>query len=333
MTSKPLISCIIIFFNADEKFFVEAIESIFAQNYENWELLLVDDGSTDGSSEIAIGYTQKYPKKVHYLEHEGHQNRGMSATRNLGIHHAKGEYITFLDADDIWIPNTLEEQSAILNSHPDAAMVYGPIQWWYSWTGNPKDMRLDFLDTPIVPVEDSRVQIDTIVQPPMLFLLSLQMKICISGMLVRRQVIEKVGGFEETFRGLYEDQVFCTKVCLQFPVFVASQFWYKYRQHPNSCCHTAAEQKGKEYAARLNFLNWLGQYLIVQGIKDSKVWWVFRKEKLVVVHPILYFLFQKNMYFQWKIKKFGQLQKLLTTRVINLVYSYKLLSLNRNGTK
>ncbi len=84
MTSKPLISCIIIFFNAGDKFFIEAIQSVFAQTYENWELLLVDDGSTDGSTDIAISYTQKYPEKVFYLEHEGHQNRGMSATRNLG---------------------------------------------------------------------------------------------------------------------------------------------------------------------------------------------------------------------------------------------------------
>lgn len=333
MTRKPLISCVIIFFNAGEKFFLEAIESVFAQTYENWELLLVDDGSTDCSTDIAISYTQKYPEKVRYLEHEGHQNRGMSATRNLGIRHAKGEYITFLDADDIWIPQTLEEQAAILDYHPDAAMVYGPTQWWYSWTGNPKDMKLDFLDIPIVAVEDSRVKIDTIIQPPTLFILSLEMKICISGMLVRCHVIEKVGGFEETFRGLYEDQVFSTKVCLQFPVFVASQSWYKYRQHPNSCCHTAAEQKGKEYAARLNFLNWLGQYLILQRIKDSKVWWAFRKEKLLVVHPILYFLFQKNRYLKWKIKKLSELQQLLTTRAINFVYSYKLFNSHRHETK
>ncbi|MFN6567615.1 glycosyltransferase family 2 protein [Dendronalium sp. ChiSLP03b] len=333
MINKPLISCIIIFFNAGEKFFVEAIESVFAQTYENWELLLVDDGSTDVSTNIALSYTQKSPEKVRYLEHKGHQNRGMSATRNLGIRHAKGEYITFLDADDIWIPQTLEEQAAILDSHPEAAMVYGPIQWWYSWTGNPQDMKRDFLDIPIVTMKDFRVQIDTKIQPPMLFLLSLKMKICISGMLVRRQVIEKVGGFEETFRGLYEDQVFSTKVCLQFPVFVASKFWYKYRQHPNSCCHTAAEQKGKEYAARLNFLNWLEQYLIVQGIKDGKLWGAFRKEKLLVVHPILYFLFHKTRYLKWKIKKLSELQTLLTKRAIKFVYSYKLLSLNRNETK
>ena len=319
--NKQLISCIIIFLNAGEQFFIEAIESVFAQTYENWELLLVDDGSTDVSTDIALSYTQKYPEKVRYLEHEGHQNRGMSATRNLGIRHAKGEYITFLDADDIWIPNTLEEQAAILDPHLNAAMVYGPIQWWYSWTGNPEDMERDFLDTPIVSVDKSKVQINSIIQAPTLFLFLLQRQISISGMLVRRQAIEEVGGFEDTFRGLYEDQVFCTKVCLKFPVFVTSQFWYKYRQHPNSCCHTAADQKGKEYAARLSFLNWLGEYLLIEHINDSKVWWAFTKERLLTLHPILYSLLEKNKYFKWKLKKLLQLPKIFITRVINLVIS------------
>jgi glycosyltransferase involved in cell wall biosynthesis len=286
---KKLISCIIIFFNAGEQFFIEAIESVFAQTYEDWELLLVDDGSTDSSTEIALGYTQKYPEKVHYLEHEDHQNRGMSATRNLGIRHAKGEYITFLDADDIWLPNTLEEQAAILDSHTNAAMVYGPIQWWYSWTGNFEDTGRDFLDTPIAPVSDSKVNINSLVQPPTLFLLLLEGKICISGMLMQRQAVERVGGFEEQFRGLYEDQVFCSKICLQFPVFVTSKWWYKYRQHPNSCCVSTKKTK-TEYFARGTFLNWLEQYLSKGDFKYTEVWQVFQKELWLYRYPIFNYL-------------------------------------------
>jgi glycosyltransferase involved in cell wall biosynthesis len=304
MTSKPLISCIIIFFNAGEQFFIEAIESVFAQTYENWELLLVDDGSSDGSTEIALGYTQKYPQKVRYLEHEGHQNRGMSATRNLGIRQAQGEYITFLDADDIWLPNTLEEQAAILDSHPDAAMVYGPIQWWYSWTGNIEDTGRDFIDTPQVFLQNPGVYLDTVIQPPTLFHLLLQMKISIAGMLVRRQVIEKVGGFEDAFRGLYEDQVFCTKVCLQFPVFVANKYWYKYRQHPHSCCAIAQKTK-KEYwhLQRPVFLNWLEQYLSTQGYKHTEAWEVVQKQLWPYRHPILNSLLHRTQHMLNRIKR------------------------------
>src|SRR5215218_10922420 len=99
MSAKPLVSAIIIFLN-EERFIEEAIQSVFAQSYENWELLLVDDGSSDASTRIALRYAEEHPGRVRYLEHPGHQNRGMSASRNLGISHTKGEYIACLDADD-----------------------------------------------------------------------------------------------------------------------------------------------------------------------------------------------------------------------------------------
>lgn len=308
MTSKPLISCIIIFFNPGKKFFIEAIESVFAQTEKNWELLLVDDGSTDGTTEIARLYAEKYSVKVRYLEHEKHQNRGMSATRNLGIQHAKGEYITFLDADDIWLSNTLEEQAAILYSHPDAAMVYGPIQWWYSWTENSEDIKRDFIES---WAEYSGLQTNTLIQPPTLFLLLLQGKMCISGMLVRRQVIEKVGGFEDTFRGLYEDQVFCSKICLQFPVFLASQCWYKYRQHSNSCCAIAEKTKTEYWhLQRPEFLEWLEQYLLKQGFKNTKGWKLVQKQLWQYRHPILNSLLKRTWNIinrvKWKLKRIAK---------------------------
>ena len=166
MSSTPLVSAIVIFLN-EEKFLQEAIESVFGQTYDNWELLLVDDGSTDASTEVALQYAKQFSKKVRYLEHHAHQNRGMSAARNLGIRNAKGEYIAFLDADDVWMPHILEEQVTILESHPAAAMVYGPVQWWYSWTRNPEDMRRDHLRTLNVPP-------NTLVKPPTPLLQCLQ---------------------------------------------------------------------------------------------------------------------------------------------------------------
>ena len=126
MSNRTLVSVVIIFLNA-ERFIQEAIESVFSQTHPVWELLLVDDGSSDRSTAIACRWAEKYPERVRYLEHSGHANRGMSASRNLGIHHVRGEYIAFLDADDVWFSNILEEQVNILEAHSDAAMVYGPI--------------------------------------------------------------------------------------------------------------------------------------------------------------------------------------------------------------
>jgi glycosyltransferase involved in cell wall biosynthesis len=88
MSDKPLVSVIVIFLNAAD-FLQEAIESVLAQTYEHWELLLVDDGSTDGSSEIALSFAFENSARIKYFEHDGHQNLGMSAARNLGIRKAK----------------------------------------------------------------------------------------------------------------------------------------------------------------------------------------------------------------------------------------------------
>ena len=136
----PRVSVIVPFLN-EEKFLQDAIESVLEQTYTQWELLLVDDGSTDNSTTIAKKNSKDYPDKVYYLAHEAHQNRGVCASRNLGIARAKGECIATLDADDVWLPHKLERQVEILNTHPGAAMVYGTSQYWRSWTGHPKDAR------------------------------------------------------------------------------------------------------------------------------------------------------------------------------------------------
>src|SRR5947199_3249480 len=160
VSGNPLVSVVIIFLDA-ERFLDEAIGSVFAQTYREWELLLVDDGSTDTSRNIALRYAEKHPDKVRYLAHSGGQNRGMSASRNLGIAHAKGGYIAFLDADDVWLPNKLEHQVALLESQPAAGMVYGPTEWWYSWTDNHHDSQRDYIN-------DLGEQPSTLPQPPAL---------------------------------------------------------------------------------------------------------------------------------------------------------------------
>ena len=92
MRDKPLVSVIIIFLNVGD-FLREAIESVLAQTYDNWELLLADDGSADSSTDIALQYAAKHPNRIRYLEHPNHENRGMSVARNLGIRNAKGKIL------------------------------------------------------------------------------------------------------------------------------------------------------------------------------------------------------------------------------------------------
>lgn len=300
MSPDPLVSVIVIFLNG-EKFLPEAVESILAQTYTRWELLLVDDGSTDSSTRMALNYAEQYPDKVRYLEHENHQNRGMSATRNLGIKQAKGDYIAFLDADDVWLPQKLAQQVAILEAHPEAAMLYGRTQIWYSWTGKPEDSQRDhFLELGVRP--------GSLVQPPELFLLSLKggdvQTPTTCNVLIRRETIEAVGGFQESFRGMYEDQAFFIKLYLNAAIFVADEYWARYRQHPDSCC-AVAEQTGVTNTAWLPFLEWVTRYLTEQGIHDRRVWQVARRQLRPYHHPrldrVLNWTQKTSWTLQWKL--------------------------------
>jgi glycosyltransferase involved in cell wall biosynthesis len=270
-SGAPADVSVVVIFKDAEDFLEEALESVRGQTFRQWDLILVDDGSRDRSTQIARRYSEQVPGRIRYFEHDGHANRGMSASRNLGIANATGEFVSLLDADDVLLPTALEEQVRVLRSHPSAGMVYGPLEYWYSWTGAPEDATRDF----VYPVG---VAPETLFEPPTLLSLFLQdIAFAPSGMLTRRALVEQVGGFEEAFRDLYEDQVFAAKICLATDVYVAGQCWYRYRQHPNACCLTA-ERNGTLHAARKPFLRWLLEYLEEGGWQGSDAWLLVRKE-------------------------------------------------------
>ena len=285
MSNNPLVSVIIIFLN-EEEFIEEAIESVFAQTYNHWELLLVDDGSDDKSSEIVCSYTGKYPNQVCYLEHDGHENQGMSASRNLGVRNAKGKYISYLDGDDVWLPNMLEKQVAILESQPQAAMVSAPLQLWHSWTGNPEDMHRDTLygfESGVVHPYG-----DTLVRPPKLLNLFLRNERFIpSSVLVRRDVIESVGGYEDVFRDGFSDAVVFVKICLSSTVFVSNECLYKYRKHAESYTYKAWHA-GEFPSSRQVYMKWIERYFMEQGVKDPEIWQAFKNGLWKHHHPRLH---------------------------------------------
>jgi glycosyltransferase involved in cell wall biosynthesis len=278
MKDTPVVSVVIIFLDA-ERFLREAIESVLGQTFDKWELLLVDDGSTDGSEAIARSYADLRPDRISYLEHPEHRNLGMSASRNRGIRESRGEFVAFLDADDVWFPTALADQVGILRENEEAAMVYGPLSWWFSWTSHPEDR--DY-------VEELGVPADSLIAPPRLLPLFLLDRAAVpSGLLVRRTAIERVGGFEDAFPGEYEDQVFCAKICLNLPVYVAGASWYRYRQHADSAVAVGL-RSGDTDQARLVFLHWLAGYLREAAIDDPSVQQAVRHELRRAEHPRLH---------------------------------------------
>jgi glycosyltransferase involved in cell wall biosynthesis len=273
--ARPLISIITTFLN-EEKFIKEAIESVLAQTYNNWELILVDDGSTDESTEIAFQYARDYPNKVYYLEHEGHRNHGQPASRNLGIPHAKGEYIALLDADDVWLPEKLERQLAVIKTHPEAGMFCSASLYWKSWTGKAEDAQGD------IAVSSYNVQSTTVFDPPILlkeaYPLGRLVPPCPGSIIFPRSTIRKIGGFEDSFAGkygMYEDQAFLAKVHLTSFVVAVNECFHKYRLHEESIVNVS--RKHHNYIAnRVYFLNWLKKYLNGQGVRDRKIFSLVR---------------------------------------------------------
>ncbi len=98
-----------------------AIRSVLAQEFQEFEIVIVDDGSSDGTSEITRALRQKYPDKIRLFEQT---NSGSAVARNRGIREARGDLIAFLDADDLWFPEKLGAQVRYLDLHPEIDLVY-----------------------------------------------------------------------------------------------------------------------------------------------------------------------------------------------------------------
>lgn len=261
MTLDPRVSVIIIFLN-EARFLGEAIDSVRAQSFTDWELILVDDGSIDGSSAIARAACDG--ERIRYVEHPGHANRGMSASRNAGIAASRGEFIAFLDADDIWMPEKLAEQVARFDANPAIDMVYGRTLIWHEWEAGATTRDYHY------PLG---VEAGNVYPPgsllPMLIRNKAQTPTTINA-IMRRSLIVRVGGFEDEFRGMFEDQAFFAKTHLVSHCHVDDRFWAKYRQHGGSCTAQSLGQL-RDIRARARFLRWLHRYLRRHKVRDAAV--------------------------------------------------------------
>jgi glycosyltransferase involved in cell wall biosynthesis len=263
-SDAPGVSVIMPFLDAGA-FIEEAIESVLAQTMPAFELLLIDDGSKDRSTGIARQFSKEFPAKVRYFEHAGHANRGKSASRNLGIAEARGRYLTFLDADDVFLPHKLAHQSELLGRQPDAVMVYGATEYWRSWD---KSRLLRRSDKPgKLGVKSGRLY-----GPPDLLVAWLRapgIVPCICGLLARTAVVRATGSFDDRIHDLYEDQVFLVKMLMAGAVYVESGCAERYRQHAGSSSALAVASghyhPWRKNPARLKYLRWLQGFLGDRG--------------------------------------------------------------------
>ena len=170
----------------------EAIESVIAQSYSDWELIVVDDGSPDESGAIAASYAAG-DKRIRVARQA---NSGLSSARNHGIRLARGEFIAILDSDDMWQPSFLAAQVAVLQHHPEVDIITGN-----AWNlGSGRDGTLWH------PCPDPRPH------PNLLEILRDEEAVFIMSV-VRRRVFDAIGGFDETLRS-NEDYHFWLRAAL-----------------------------------------------------------------------------------------------------------------------
>lgn len=204
----PKVSVIIPAYNHG-RFLSETVSSVLAQTYQDFELVVVDDGSTDNTRQVVNIFRDP---KIKYLYQE---NRGLSAARNTGIHASAGEYIALLDSDDIWLPRKLELQVGLLDSHPAAALVYSDAYLFDDQTGTITGRFLDGKG-----VFSGKV---------LRHLLSIQF-IKPSTAVIRRSVFETVGYFDESIREV-QDRDMWLRIARQFDLEGIDMPLVKVRSH------------------------------------------------------------------------------------------------------
>lgn len=204
----PLISVIIPLFNK-ENFIENTLKSVFAQTFSDFEIVIIDDGSTDNSTKIVKSFSDN---RIFYHFTE---NRGVSAARNLGIEKSQGKYISFLDADDIWKADFLETMHSLLTAYPDEKVFSSAIEIE--------------IGTKIFPAEYSipkngSIQIVNYFEASLL-----QSAIFTSGAVFEKAVFEKAGNFDILLK-TEEDIDQWIRIGLEFPIVFCWKIGVKYTQ-------------------------------------------------------------------------------------------------------
>ncbi|OGU23031.1 MAG: hypothetical protein A2X85_14300 [Geobacteraceae bacterium GWF2_54_21] len=201
----PLVSIIIPTYNS-ASFITEAIDSCLMQTYTKFEIIVINDGSTDNTDEVVL----KYIDKITYIKQE---NAGAARARNLGIAEAKGDYIAFLDADDIWITDKLQKQIEIMKRNPNIALVYGKFENFSEGTNEILSIMPDSIQSGFL---FDHILINNLIG--------------LSSVLVRKSVLDEVGSFDERLLTA-EDTNLWLKIAYKYPFGVVSEILFRRRIH------------------------------------------------------------------------------------------------------
>lgn len=208
-THQPLVSVIMNCYNSDT-FLKEAIDSVFAQSYSNWEIVFYDNNSSDHSAEIA----KSYGHKIKYIKREN--TIPLYGARNEAIKHAAGTLIAFLDCDDLWLPNKLETQVNMMGPS-DKALCYSSV---YCMQGKQRTTKL---------VKDHQNnQIRKLIK---------NYDITISSVMIKKEVFAEHGMRFSEHLQYSGDFLLCMLIAYRFGAIATSELLAYYRIHPQNVSH------------------------------------------------------------------------------------------------
>ncbi len=210
----PTVDIILPAFNAAH-FLPMALDSVVAQTFADWRILLVDDGSTDETTVVAARYSEQLGPKLRYIRQE---NRGLPAARNTAIHHAEAEFLALLDADDVWLPHRLEASLKLFAGRPEVGLSYGLIEG------------IDPAGAVVGRFTDRKQHPEGWIAP---LIYMRTMDLPCPTVTFRRACVEQSGVFDETLRAT-EDRDLWVRIAQRFQVACVPEVIAQYRTSPEA---------------------------------------------------------------------------------------------------
>lgn len=209
-----MISIIMCTYNR-EKFLPRAINSVIAQTYQDWELIIVDDGSTDHTKEVVLSYTDP---RIRYERQE--KNRFYCYAANYGLKKCRGDYVAFQNSDDEWLPDKLEKQMKFMKEHPEAGACFTEVI---------------LVDNDGVDISDQCIEVKRLFENHyteqkdwMRYFLYYGNCVCHPSALVKREVMDQVGGFNLMYCQLADFDLW-VRIVTEYPIYVLAEKLIRFR--------------------------------------------------------------------------------------------------------
>lgn len=214
LVRQPRVSVIVPAYNS-AGYLPFAIDSVLSQTYGDWEIVIVDDGSTDHTQSLVESYRPKLQDKLRYIHQS---NRGLPAARNQGIRCARGEFIALLDADDVWLPHRLERSVEVMDREPETGLVHARVVRINARGSVIGQLRVEpkYMSGHIAPYIYTRRA--HIVCPTVMF---------------RRRCLDTAGWFDEVMRAT-EDRDLWFRIALGYKITYINEVLAYYRLSPSS---------------------------------------------------------------------------------------------------